>query len=118
MGFETHNNSDVSSTGTCLQGYISCGYKDIVRIFGKPCTGDGYKVDAEWVIRFSDGEIATIYNWKNGINYCGHDGLDVEDIRSWNIGGHSKAAVRRVTALLSEPWPIHNDIRQEMCSEL
>ena len=66
MRFETHNNSDASSTGTYLQGYMSCGYKDIVRIFGEPEGCDGYKVDAHWTIRFSDGEIATVYNWKNG----------------------------------------------------
>ena len=101
MRFETHNNSDASSTGTYLQGYMSCGYKDIVRIFGEPGGCDGYKVDAHWTIRFSDGEIATVYNWKNGRNYCGYDGLDVEDIRNWNIGGRNPDVVERIKNLVS-----------------
>ena len=75
--------------GTCLQGYINTSYRDLVECFGEPhCDGDGYKVDAEWMLRFEDGTVATIYNWKDGKNYCGEDGLAVEDITEWHIGGY------------------------------
>ena len=76
--------------GTSLQGYIDTSYDVLRGCFGLPtCDGDGYKVDAEWIITFADGVVATIYNWKNGHNYCGWDGLDTEDITNWHIGGHS-----------------------------
>lgn len=74
---------------TSLEGYIRTSYADLVGCFGEPtCDGDGYKVDAEWVITFADGVVATIYNYKDGPNYCGADGTPVENIREWHIGGH------------------------------
>ena len=63
--------------GTCLQGYIDANYADLCEKLGAHSNGDEYKVDAEWVLRFSDGTIATVYNYKDGKNYCGEDGLDV-----------------------------------------
>lgn len=90
MNFETFN--DESGWGiadrTSLQGYIDASYEELVAVFGEPdrvC--DEYKVDAEWTIRFENGVVATIYNYKDGKHYCGEEGLDVEDIRDWHIGG-------------------------------
>lgn len=89
--------------GTCLQGYINTSYRDLVECFGEPhCDGDGYKVDAEWMLRFEDGTVATIYNWKNGRNYCDEDGMDVEDITDWHIGGNNPKAVTRVEDAVNE----------------
>lgn len=89
--------------GTCLQGYIHTSYRDLVECFGEPhCDGDGYKVDAEWMLRFEDGTVATIYNWKDGKNYCGFEGLDVEDITDWHVGGNSPKAVTRVEEAVNE----------------
>ena len=79
-----------SVNGSSLQGYIHTSYDVLRGCFGLPtCDGDGYKVDAEWIITFNDGVVCTIYNWKDGHNYCGYDGLDVEDITEWHIGGVS-----------------------------
>lgn len=90
----------VSVDGTCLQGYISVSYKKLVQTFGQPEEGDGYKVDAEWLIEFDDGTVATVYNWKNGKNYCGSSGSYVGQITNWNVGGKSKAAVDKVCQVL------------------
>ena len=117
MSFETHNTAPISAIGTCLQGYVTSDYSNIVRVFGEPTECDGYKVDAEWVIQFSDGKIATIYNWKNGKNYCGDDGLDPEDIKEWHIGGKSTKVVSRIQKLLSDPWPVFDEIRQAAALE-
>ena len=61
---------------------------------------DGYKIDAEWVLKFEDGKIATISNWKDGRNYLGRYGKDVEDITEWHIGGHDSVVVDRIKKIL------------------
>lgn len=95
-----NDNSDVAN-GTSLQGHITAAYEDLVAVFGPPgCGGDGYKTDVEWVIVFDDGTVATIYNWKNGRNYCGASGKPVEMITYWNVGGHNSKAVAQVMATL------------------
>ena len=100
MKYVTHNDESIDVNGSCLQGYITAKYQDLVDAFGKPTSSDGYKVDAEWEIKFEDGTIATIYNWKNGRNYNGNDGLDVEYITEWNIGGFEERAAELVHDVL------------------
>jgi len=87
---------------TSLQGYINTSYADLVGCFGEPQGGfDDYKCDCEWNIKFADGVVVSIYNWKNGKNYCGEDGLDLVDITDWHIGGHrGTGAVSRVEECL------------------
>lgn len=75
-------------------------YSKLFEKFGEPFD-DGYKTDAEWEIEFSDGKVATIYNWKNGKNYNGSEGLDLDDITEWHIGGFDKSVVERIQKILS-----------------
>jgi len=83
--------------GTSLSGYIHNDYNTLVRLFGEPMTGkdtDEYKVDAEWHIQLEDAEegfdwFVSIYNYKDGKNYLGANGLNVEDITEWHIGSKS-----------------------------
>ena len=103
MKFKTHNDKvkvKISVNGSSLQGYIDLAYNDICKVFGKPTGSDGYKVDAEWIIKFDNDAVATIYNYKNGKNYLGEEGLAVEDIRNWHIGGFNKEAVALVKETL------------------
>jgi len=87
--------------GTSLQGHAHTTYSKLVDTFGLPHSdGDGYKVDAEWVLLFSDGTVATIYNYKDGKNYEGENGLAVEDITDWHIGGNDWKAGQRVMSAL------------------
>jgi len=87
--FETHHEKEcINTNGTCLQGYLNASYEKLVELFGEPLEGN-YKTDAEWEVQFSDGTIATIYNWKDGKNYCGESGVDIFDIESWHVGGNS-----------------------------
>lgn len=75
-------------SGTSLQGYVNTTYANLVGCFGEPDGNfDDYKSDANWDITFADGVVATIYNWKDGKNYAGDDGLALEDIREWHVGG-------------------------------
>jgi len=86
---------------TCLQGYIDISYKDLVEKLGEPSENyDDYKSDAEWQLEFEDGTVATLYNYKDGRNYLGAEGLDKEEIRDWHIGGNDTRAVEKVHELL------------------
>ena len=91
-----------SGSGTCLQGYVDVSYAKLVEVFGKPHSkGDEYKVDAEWVVKFEDGTLATIYNYKTGKNYLGKkEGQAVKNIRDWHVGGFKKEAAVRVSEAL------------------
>ena len=109
MTFTTHNQAQIDINGTHLQGYVDAKYAELVSLFGKPTDGDGYKVDAEWMLRFEDGAVATIYNYKNGKNYNGDEGLAVEQIDHWHIGGLSKAVVDRVQIALD----LHRETKAE-----
>jgi len=93
MKFETGDHIYVG--GTSLQGQIEIGYNQLVRILGEPTfetSGDG-KVLAEWYLKFEDGTVATIYDWKNY-------GRKVEYITDWHIGGFNKTAVELVKEVL------------------
>lgn len=97
---------DSRANGTCLQGYVRGTYDELVSAFGAPVLdGDEYKVDAEWQLLFNDEIIVTLYNYKTGRNYLGAEGLDVEDIECWHVGGKSS----HVLSLLSDYFE-ENDV--------
>ena len=90
----------MESSGTHLQGNVGATYQELVEVFGEPIRYDSdgtthmsNKVDAEWIINFEDGTKATIYNYKNGLNYLGAEGKRVSEISMWNVGGHNERAV-------------------------
>lgn len=100
MTFKTHNEIEININGTSLQGEVEASYAELCSLFGSHHDGDGYKVDAEWYVQFDDGTIATIYNWKNGKNYEGENGLPLEQIDSWHVGGNSTQAETNVQIAL------------------
>jgi len=78
--------------GTSYQGEINLPYRTMVRIFGKPNVGnDGYKTDAEWHVMTPTGP-ASIYNYKDGKNYCGRSGTPTTKLVNWHIGGRDASA--------------------------
>jgi hypothetical protein len=94
MRVETHNTKpSIDTNGTCLQGYVDCSYNDLVALFGEPLGGDGYKVQAEWNLEFEDGEVATIYDWK--------EELPPQRVRDWHVGGRHKIAAARVNQIIA-----------------
>jgi hypothetical protein len=104
MKYFTHNQLPVQITGTELVGYLNCSYQELVDRFGKPLSAgfDDCKSDAEWHIKFEDGAVATIYNWKNGRNYLGDEGMYPWEIMDWNIGGLTGEVVERIKELIKE----------------
>ena len=102
ISFLTHNDTDIETMGTSLQGIVRTTYRDLVEIFGKDTCVDTYKTDAEWEVIFGDNQVATIYNYKDGRNYLGEDGLDKKDIIDWHVGGKSKDFYYRIEEILTD----------------
>ena len=82
--------------GTCLMGYITAKYSDLVHAFGKPTILDcdpEEKTSTEWHLAFEDGAgktiRATIYDWKF---YDGGIAARSDVPIRWNIGGDSARA--------------------------
>lgn len=96
------NDPSIGTCGTSLMGHLATSYETLVRRFGKPAEGDGFKTDAAWTLRFPNGQVATIYNWKDGKAYLGESDLEVEDIDQWHIGGYSRDVVGLVHDALAE----------------
>jgi hypothetical protein len=95
--FYTHHTRRISTNMSHLQGSIRVDCKSLLEAFGSPTDFQGDKVDWEWVIE-KDGVVATIYNWKNGPKY-GYI-VGPEEIKDWNIGGHSSEAIELVKSIL------------------
>ena len=96
MNYLTHNQKDdINVMGTSLSGYVDTTYAALKEMFGEPEEGDGYKVDAEWVLEFKDGTVVTIYNYKDGVNYLGaEEGIETQNITDWHIGGGNNAEIK------------------------
>ncbi len=102
MNYKTHNEKEINVNYTSLVGEIDISYRQLVKLFGRPSDNfDHYKSDAEWSIEFEDGKVATIYNYKDGKNYNGKQGIAKSRIRDWHIGGHDKDAYDRVVQIVS-----------------
>jgi hypothetical protein len=91
--------------GTSFQAHLESSYGNLVYHLGNPHITakenvDG-KTDAEWNFEFTDGTIATIYNYKDGKNYLGEKGKAVEDITVWHIGGFDKKAYFKIADIVN-----------------
>ena len=86
--------SEKDANGTCKQGMIDTDYSLIVKYLGEPVILNGDKSQAEWVIEFEDGVIATLYDWKESIAK--------ETVTLWTIGGNSKKAVRYLECIIPQ----------------
>jgi hypothetical protein len=110
MNYETHNKTAISTDGSSLRGEVIATYKELTDLFGAPTSGDGNKVEAHWAVKFSDGTVATVYNWKDGKSYLGEQGKEVKDITEWHIGGYGPSApilVQLTLELMREAKPKH-----------
>lgn len=87
----TNNYNDLGMSS--FVGEVSTTYARLVEVFGKPISGSGDgKVNSEWIIKFDDGMVAAIYDWK--------EPMTPTDEYDWHIGGHNNKVVARVAALV------------------
>lgn len=89
-------------SGTRFRGYIETTYDELVARFGEPYIAprDDHKVDVEWIINTPHG-VATIYNYKNGRSYLGENGLTLEVMDEWHVGGKNDESYDWVMQRLS-----------------
>lgn len=80
----THDSWINGANGTSLQGYVETTLDVLETRFG-PGLGGGDKTTREWILEFSDGTVATIYDWKTYETPVG--------MYHWHIGGKTKQAV-------------------------
>ena len=117
MTYKTHNEIIVDINRTSLQGYIDTSYDVLVDLFGEPGDADGYKVDWEWQVQFKCGTVATIYNWKNGPNYCGEAGGGCHQGKQWHGGGLEQEAGRLVEQAIEQHQIESTTIAMDKLSE-
>lgn len=83
-----------SASDTGLVGYVTATYDELVNDLGDPSvkrSGDD-KVTVEWILKFIDGTIVTIYDWKTGQTPRGE--------YRWHVGGRSIRALERLRETL------------------
>ena len=91
---------ETGKRGTCYQATIEASYKDLVEVWGEPSKGDGYKTEAEWIIRPAGQSVITIYNYKNSRSW-GAEHPDVTEVTEWHVGGHSADVVDRLLGMMT-----------------
>jgi hypothetical protein len=96
MNTFTTNVSADRANGSCLQGYIETTYDNIVEHLGAPVWTRGGKTNAQWIVEFEDGLIATLYDWK--LNAC------PKGLYKWHVGGHKGDVVSRLAGVLGAPY--------------
>lgn len=95
MKIESHVKSPkINVNSVEFQGLLEANYKDLVEAFGNPVEGDLYMTDVQWKLKIHpDGGKpfpVKLYNYKNGKNYLGEDGLDIEKIPIWHVATSKK----------------------------
>ena len=87
--------ANVNMTG--FRGYVEASLGELCEVFGKPDYGPNDhnldKTTCEWHLKFEDGLVASIYDYKVGYTPIGP--------YEWHIGGHDKVVVSRIQDLIT-----------------
>ena len=81
--------ANINMTG--LRGYVDTNYYELCEIFGLPDSGPNADLDkttCEWRLKFEDGTVASIYDYKtNRTPMMGY---------AWHVGGYDDGALELV----------------------
>jgi hypothetical protein len=89
--------SNTAYSNTFFVGFIRISYDTLVEVFGEPTlgrSGDG-KIQVEWCLKFEDGIVATIFDWKEYRK-------DYRQVTTWRIAGHEEKALDRIQEVLKK----------------
>ena len=83
-------------------GSFDAPFSYVRAILGEPIykkdfpNGPGYKSDVVWqiIVKSNPIEIVRVYNYKDGKNYLGDEGKEVEQITYWKIGSNNRDKAR------------------------
>lgn len=82
----------METTGTGLQGYVDIEFDELVKVFGEPEFFQGVKMQAQWAIKDQDGNVITIYDYK--------ESHPPQEHIHWHVGGRDEKAVRSLKNIL------------------
>lgn len=84
----------INSLGICLKGYVQTTYDFLCEKLGEPNlkpSGDK-KVKCQWTVKFEDGSIGTVYDWKT---------KEVpKEMYNWQIGGTNLDVLDKLEKIL------------------
>ena len=61
--FRRVKSQDVDLDGITIMGEVQATPASIVRLFGPPAPGDGYKISGEYVFQGDGGEVFVLHDW-------------------------------------------------------
>lgn len=101
MKFTTNaQDPSIEDPGCSLQiDRMRADWGKLVALFGEPEQNIGDRVQVQWVIRFEDGEIATVYDWK--------ENCEPEEVTRWNVGALNKMVAHRVYQIVTYGVAFH-----------
>ena len=96
MTYQTHNDIRINTNMSSGRGSIDTDYFTLVGLFGRPehiSNDPADKVRVEWSVKFDDGTVATIYDWK--------DPTPIHEVRDWHVGGFSPMALTHIASVVT-----------------
>ena len=83
-----------------ILGEIDMTYVAIEKEFGRPDTGDGYKVDVWWDFQLEDGSRGALHNYKNGPSFLGPSGRNPTTITNWTVRAEDRESLGKILSFL------------------
>jgi len=80
--FRKVKSQDVDLDGITIMGEVTAAPAAVVRLFGPPSPGDGYKISGEYAFVNDGGEAFVLHDWMY-TNLCSEDGPTPEEF--WAI---------------------------------
>lgn len=101
MNFQTHIEAEIDTDNVSWTfATIQASKGQLIKVFGQPIESDG-RVQNQWIIKFSDGTVATIYDYRLRE-------IHMDDNITWNIGADRSDSAGQSVSL------VHNAFRQGM----
>lgn len=110
-------NPDAEINGISHLDSIDCPPSCLVELFGKPREADGQKVSGQYVFEGTNGDVFTVYEWKETSLYWGSDNDAPTPEEFWEsdesctlmIGGHRNVSPEQFLDWLVQRWKEHED---------